>query len=414
MRNIRKIRKSGTFIASLFFLVLICTLSVTTASAYGAALKVDIIKYEPNPAEIGQYVSIWVKIENIGYSRADDVSLEVIPSYPFSLDSSDNAVKHIGILSTDNAALYEYRLYVDENAKPGTGSIKIRYQADESIAWSEEEFDLRVGSDTIDSKGTIQLVQIRTEPEVLKPGDIGTVTLTLKNSSSHYSFSIDGKEYDTNAKVRSADLSSANDITVTSDPHLDTGILGPNDAINLTYNIQVADSAKGGTYHLQFSVTGSSHAYSNNWDIPVKVDSAGIKVIPTKPLRLINGEATLEFDVVNTHPNTLCSVSISPQADGVEFSPMEYFIGSMDNDELFTVEFDARAVSINSSTPKDITLIARYRNGFNQHESSTDDLNLEIVSDESKGGIGMAGFGLLFAIFAISGVVMYRRMKNNH
>ena len=403
-------REYGTFIGSLVFLVLVCTMSMTTASPSGAALKVDILKYDPNPAEIGQYITIWVKVENIGYNRAEDVTIEVVPAYPFSLDSTENAVKHIGILSNDNAALHEYQLFVDEGAKPGTRSIKILYQADKSTAWCEEEFDIRIGSDTFDSKGTLQLVQIRTEPEVLKPGDFGTVTLTLKNSASQYSVTLDGREYDTNAKVRSADLTGTDSITVTSNSYTNTGILGPGDAINLTYNIQVVDSAKVGTHHLQFSVMGSSHAYSNNWDIPIEVDTAGIKVIPTKPLRLINGEAILEFDVVNTHPNTLCSVSIKPQADGVEFSPLEYFIGSMDHDELFTVEFDAAALSDNA-TAEDLVLITRYRNGFNQHETSIGGLSLEIVTNKPGNGSGLTGIGVLLAVFAVSGFVIYRRKK---
>ena len=173
---------------SFVFLILILAISVTSASAYGAALKVDIIKYEPSPAEIGQYVTVWVKIENVGYERANDVSIELDPLYPFSLDSTENAVKNIGILSTENGALYEYQLFVDENAKPGTRSIKVRYQTDESIAWSEEEFDIRVGSDTFDSKGTIQLQQIKTEPEVFLPGDEGTVTTftVIRTASEHF------------------------------------------------------------------------------------------------------------------------------------------------------------------------------------------------------------------------------------
>jgi len=400
-------------LGSLSLIALIFAMSMTPVSASGAALRADIVKCDPNPAQIGQYVNVWIKIENIGNTRAEDVSVKFIPSYPFSLDAGDETLRNIGILTPDRHTSLEYHLYVDENARPGTRSIKVHYQDDESTAWTEKTFDIWVGegSDTFDSRGTIQLEQIKTEPEILMPGNEGTVTFTLKNTATQYSITIDGEEYDTNARVRSATLASTDDIEVINESYHDIGILGPGDALNLTYNIKVDDTSRDGTKHLEFIVAGSSYTYNHDWNIPLKVDSAGIKVIPTKPMTLKNGVATLEFDIVNTHPSTLTSVSIKPRAEGVEFSPMEYFIGSMDHDELFTVEFDAITES-NDSTPKNLTLIAQYRNGVNQHETFIGGLSLEMVSDKPDGGSGLAGIGILFAIFTISGIVIYRRKKH--
>lgn len=407
MKDIRKYKK---FFRPLIIAILILSMSVTCVSA-STALKVDLVKYEPYPAEIGQYVTVWIKVENVGYSRADDVLVELVPSYPFSLDTKDQAVQNIGILPNEQGAVFEYKLYVDENAKTGVRSIEVRYQDNKDSVWMKQEFDIRVGSDTFDSKGTLQLEQVVTEPEVLKPGDTGTVTLTLKNSATQYTVSIDDKEYDTNARVRSAGLSSSNDIIVTSDPYYETGILGPGDTIDLTYNIIVDDDANDETNHLEFNVMGSSHSYNTNWDIPIKVDSSGIKIIPTKPLTLEEEIVTIEFDVVNTHPGTLSSVSIKPQAEGIEFSPAEYFIGSMDHDELFTVEFDARVVSDDNPTSKDLIITAQYKNSYNQHEAVIDDLILTIGPDKPKSGNGVASFGILAAIVVVSSLVMYRRKK---
>jgi hypothetical protein len=409
----KNIRKYMNLLGYLFLIALIFAMSMTPVSASGAALRADIVKCDPNPAQIGQYVNVWIKIENIGNTRAEDVSVKFIPSYPFSLDAGDETLRNIGILTPDRHTSLEYHLYVDENARPGTRSIKVHYQDDESTTWTEKTFDIWVGegSDTFDSKGTIQLEKIKTEPEVLMPGDEGTVTFTLKNTATQYTITIDGEEYDTNARVRSATLVSIDDIEVINESYHDIGILGPGDALNLTYNIKVDDTARDGTKHLEFIVAGSSYTYNYDWNIPLKVDSAGIKVIPTKPMTLKNGVANLEFDIVNTHPSTLTSVSIKPRAEGVEFSPMEYFIGSMDHDELFTVEFDAITES-NDSTTKNLTLIAQYKNGVNQHETFIDGLSLEMVSDEPNGGSGLAGIGILLAIFTISSIVIYKRKKH--
>ena len=410
----KSIRKYMDFLGYLFLVALIFAMSMIPVSASATALRADIVQCDPNPAQIGQYVNVWIKIENIGNARAEDVSVELIPEYPFSLDAGNDAVRNIGILSTDRHASLEYHLYVDENARPGTRSIKVQYQDNEGTAWTEETLDIWVGSgsDTFDSKGTIQLEQIKTEPEVLMPGDEGTVTFTLKNTATQYSISFDGDVYDTNSRVRSATLVGTDDIEVNSDPYHDTGILGPGDTVDLTYNIKVDDTARDGTKHLEFIVVGSSHTYNYDWDIPIKVDLAGIKVIPTKPLTIDNGVAILEFDIVNTHPSTLTSVSIRPQAEGIDFSPKEYFIGSMDHDELFTVEFDAIVVSNNVSKQQDLTLLAQYRSGVNQHETSLNDLNLSIVTEKPNSSTGFASISVLLVIFVISTLVMYRRKKH--
>jgi len=412
----KSIKKYMNFLGSLFIVALIFTISVTSVSAGCAALRADIVKCDPNPAQIGQYVNVWIKIENIGSTRAEDVSVKFVPSYPFSLDAGDETIRNIGILSPDRHTSLEYHLYVDENARPGTRSIKVQYQDDEGTTWKEKTLDIWVGegSDTFDSKGTIQLEQIKTEPEVLMPGDKGTVTFTLKNTATQYSISLGDKEYNTNARVRSATLVGTGDIKINSDPYNDAGILGPGDAIDFTYNIKVDDTALDGTKHLEFIVAGSSYTYNYEWNIPIKVDSAGIKVIPTKPLTIGNDVTAIEFDVVNTHPNTLTSVSIKPQAEGIEFSPVEYFIGSMDHDELFTVEFDAIVVSDNVSNQQDLTLLAQYRSGVNQHEISLNNLSLSIVTEKPDSGIGFASISVLFVILVISSLVMYRRKKYQH
>ena len=396
----------------LSILALVFALSTNTVSASsGGALKVDIVKYDPYPAEIGKYVDVWVKIENIDHGRADDVSIELVPSYPFSLDSKTNAVKNIGILSPNSAAVHEYHLFVDSDAKPGTSSIKIRYQDNKGKSWFEESFNIKVGSDTLDSRGTIQLKEIKTEPEVLMPGDSGIVTIVLKNSATQNTITLDGKDYDTNAHVQSASLSSTDDIIVQNESYQGNGILGPEDTITLIFNVEVDGNAKDGTRLMGLSVIGSSHSYNSKWDIPIKVDSAGVRVIPSKPLALQNGKETIEFDVVNIHPNTLSSVSIRPQSEGVEFSPVEYFIGSMSPDELFTIEFEAETITNNGSTPQEFTLTASYRNGQNLHETLVDELSLKVINDIPEKGDELVLGSVLFAL--VMGTVLFKR-KNQY
>jgi len=390
--------------------ILASAITIAPASAAGGALKVDITRYEPYPAEIGKYVDLWVSVKNTGGGTAEDVTIELMPKYPFTLDSSDNARQNKGSIGTGFSAMYEYRLFVAADAKPGTHEITIRYQGEKGATWSEKDFEIKVGTDTFDSRGTLKLDAITTDPEVLIPGDKGTVTLTLTNTASQYSVTIDGKDYDTNAQLNEVELARSDGIVVTTDSYRNMGVLGPDDSIEISYNVQVSDDAEDGTEHLNLVLTGSSHTYNAKWDIPIKVETAGIKIIPSKPLKLAGDGGKIEFDVANTHSSTFTSVSIEPRADGITFTPTEYFIGTMEPDELFTIEFDCE-VTEKSSDGADLHLYSEYRNGNNRHEVILNNRVIEIEPVVPEGNSSTVMIGAALLLVVVVGAGIYHRKR---
>lgn len=381
-------------------------------AAEGSALSVSVLKYEPVPAEIGQYVDIWIKVENTGSGKSDDLSIKMVPEYPLSLDSEANAIENIGILGPESAAVHKYRLFVDENAKQGVASFDIQYQKEKNSAWVEETFEITIGSAAFDSKGNVQLEGDPVkDPEVFMPGDTGTITFVLKNSATAYSVNIDGEDFDTNARVQSATLKGTDGISVNTDAYYGNGILGPSESMTLTYNIKADENISGGTYYLDFSTIGSSHSYNNNWRIPLKVDSSSVRIVPSKPLKLENGKGTLELDVANIHPNSLSSVSVRLEADGIDFSPAEYFVGSMDPDELFTIQIYGETTSSDDTSPKKVKITANYRNGLNEHEEVIDVKELKLVSVEESSAFSPLIALFLVAVIVGAGYYMYKRRK---
>ncbi|MGA9188487.1 MAG: hypothetical protein WB014_08005, partial [Methanosarcina sp.] len=88
-------------IATFFSLLLISSLFATPASASvgGANLKVTIIGTNPYPAKIGEYLTLTIQVENIGGDKAENIDIEIVPQYPFSLDSEANAIQNVGVLN---------------------------------------------------------------------------------------------------------------------------------------------------------------------------------------------------------------------------------------------------------------------------------------------------------------------------
>jgi hypothetical protein len=274
-----------------------------------------------------------------------------------------------------------------------------------------------VGTETFDSKGTVELAEIVSSPEVFMPGDEGTVTVILKNTATSATVTIDGKDYDTNARIQAAVLRPLSDgITVQYAPYYEMGLLGPGESIKLTFNIEVEEDAKEGVHNLELEIEGNSYDYNSRKNIPLKVDSSNIKVITSKPLELVDGKATVEFDVANTHPNELNSVSIRPEAEGVRFYPAEYFIGPMDPDELFTIKFDAIRDNSSDSDNEDsesinMSVTANYNNGINRHENVAGNLKLAADSLPSEANSTVAIAGFIAVLFIPAAVLLYRRKK---
>ena len=413
-----KIKNSLVSLVLSWILVSSFFASSASAAVGGANLKVTIVETNPYPAKIGEYLNLTVQVENIGGDKADNVDIEVVPQYPFSLDSETNALQNVGALNPGRTATKEFYLFVDKNAQKGIRSIDIRTKTGKNSPWSEKSFDIRIGTETFKSKGTVELKEVASEPEVFMPGDRGTVTVTLINTASNPTVTIDGSDFDTNARIQAAVLKPLSDgIIVLDAPYEDMGILGPGDSIKLTFNVKVAEDAPEGTHNFELAIEGNSFDYNSRKNIPLKVDSSNIRVIPSKELQIVNGRSTLEFDVANTHPNEFSSVSIKPEAEGVRFYPAEYFIGPMNQDELFTIEFNAVTDNLSDARrdpyePINLTLSANYGNGINKHENIVSNMYIQSI-EATQGSSGMLVPGLLLVVIAVAGILVYRKKKQS-
>mgnify|MGYP000846739879 CR=1 FL=1 len=414
-----KIKCSLVSLVLSLFLVSSMFTSPTSASVGGANLKVTIVETNPYPAKIGEYLTLTVQVENIGGDKADNVDIQIAPQYPFSLDSEANAVKNIGVLTPGRTATKEFHLFVDKSAQKGVRSIDIRTKTGKDSPWSEKSFDIRIGTETFNSKGTVELKEVTSDPEVFMPGDRGTITVTLMNTASNPTVTIGESDFDTNARIQAAVLRPLSDgIVVLDAPYEDMGLLGPGDSIKLTFNVKVTEDAPEGTHNLELAIEGNSFDYNSRKNIPLKVDSSNIMVIPSKELRMVDGKSTIEFDVANTHPNDFNSVSIKPEAEGITFYPAEYFIGPMDPDELFTIEFNAvEENSWNSirdtSDPINLTLSASYSNGINKHENLVSNMYIQSIEETQGGNSSMVVPGLLLVVVAGAGMLIYKKKKQS-
>jgi hypothetical protein len=393
----------GKLLAGLFIILFFTTPS--QAALAENSLKISLIKYDPYPVSPDSDFGVWVQLENVGDYDISAVTIEFVAKYPFSIKPGDNAVKYPGTIRKNDKTIYKFSVHVDKNAFVGTNKIEIGYRVDGSF--TKKEFDIEVGSDVVDAKGTVRMDKYSLSPEVFMAGDRGTVALTIKNSATAYTIKIDGSDYSMNAQIQSAQLLGNEFIDVTSEPYYNPGIIGPGDSLELPYTIKVRDNTPDGTYFLDFALMGSARLYSLNLKIPIRVDSSSIETdLSEKP---IANAGKVILNIANTRPNTLQAASVIPSGN-VTFEPAEYFIGTMEPDELFTVKFDLK-----SGNPDNVSFSLRFKNGDNWHETDAMSVALgdpkDVLPESSNSSIlpvvGILGAALLL----FGGFFVYMRRR---
>ncbi|MBC2698735.1 MAG: hypothetical protein HF976_01690 [ANME-2 cluster archaeon] len=260
------------------------------------------------------------------------------------------------------------------------------------------------------------MVDYSVDPAYLMPGDEGTVTVTLNNAAKDYSYSVfvDNRTkevFDLSAQVLDASLSGDSHIQVTSNSYYDVGLLGPGDTIEFAYSIKVSEDAPDSIRFLDFVFIGGGDMYDVKWKIPVTIDTSGIKLINSEVGR---NSDFIVLDIANVRPNTVKAVTIVPVTDNVEFRPAQYFIGTMDSDEMFTIQFDIEP----EDGVEQMGVKAVFKNGNNWHESDIQTINVNnskpliIVDKDSNPWLVFGIVGSMIAVIIIFFVVMRKRRSS--
>ena len=252
-------------------------------------------------------------------------------------------------------------------------------------------------------------------PQVLMPGDEAVVAIELQNGDESYGVGRDaGAGSSAQTRVLSTPinrtmLEGSDEILVVSKDHTDLGMIGSNDKVTVYYKIKALDNATIGTHLLDFSVVGGYDMLSINREIPVKVDSAAVSMaqaeVPTKP--------SINLNVANPRENTINAVTIVPSAPGIRFSPDEYYIGTMDADEVFTISFgiDSDTPSKPVKGPINLSFVAKFKNGDTWHESPAYITSYSPPKDGTKKNSYLLPLAAIALILIAAGVYFYRKRK---
>ncbi len=379
-------------------------LLLTGIAAAQSSTQIDISKktLEPTPLQSSEYADIWIEVRNTGNTAANDVNVEFLENYPFSVDRDDKNSWNLGELVPGESSQIHLEVKVDENAVHGENML---------------EFKTALGSENIELEKKVP-VEVRTDssilsisnvnfPDKVAPGASEEMTVNLENMADSQLKNIEVKLGSEQVPVAASDSNIAN-----------VRKIEPRDNTNVSFRLNIDESAENGVYKLplmleyeneagtSFSV-GSTTALvvGGEPDLQIGVNDAGTLTpdsTGTVTLRLINqGEGSADF----------VDLEVKESESYEILSSNTEYIGEMDPDDYQTVELRMH-VSGNAESLQ-IPVELGYKSDSQKSEIQTVDVKLYTSQELERYGLASGGsiMPLIVVVLLIGGGIYYWRKR---
>ncbi len=410
-----KMKQKGTIALLTFLLVIASAIAATVKEQpipSGKAIRISLVNQEPDPVEPGSIFDVRFKIENTGSSNAEDVIVEILPKYPFSL-YGEEAVKEIGSVHGRQigniGVIVKYRLSVDKEALAGENPITLRYKISGQGGWAEtDEFILNVKA----QDAILSIINFQSIPEKIKPGGKGTLTLDLKNLAKFFvknikvSLSLSGTPF--------ATIGSSNERVI---EHLD-----PKANITIDFRLMAEPDAEANIYKLPYNINYLDKLgakYTKNGTIGVIVGAEPDLLVDLESTKVYSkkqsGNVNIRF--VNKGLTDIKFLTVTlRESENYEIVGSEYvYIGDVDSDDYETAEF---RIYVKGTDNGKVILPLKLEFKDANNDEYTQDYNLELKlysgREARKYGLreGNSFVGIIITVVIIVvGFFAYRNWK---
>ncbi|MGB2841957.1 MAG: hypothetical protein WBC40_05725 [Halobacteriota archaeon] len=227
------------------------------------------------------------------------------------------------------------------------------------------------------------------EPEVLIPGDTGTITLTIKNmdtkSSETTKTTTTTTSYTSSTETTSTISAEIKTIRLSSrsreiewltegfqrSEYYNVGALGPGESVTISFPIKATVYASDRTYFPEVYIE-VENGENVRFPVRVKVDSSEVEILEKNiPSEISLSESKqMTMVVANNRPNSVSGVNVlvNSKSDGLEFTPERIFIGNLAAYEKKEVNFSLETSGM-ADKNEEFSFEVTYKNGVNSHHN---------------------------------------------
>ena len=359
----------------------------------GSNVDITLINQDPATAQPGEYVDMKFKISNQGQSPAEDTSVELVESFPFSLDPDVSANRELGDMRGaaigDDSYIVEYRVRVDENAVESENEISLKYTTGDDDFSVTRDFDISVddvGTDFELSAGKVSASSIPVNLDNIGDKSAESVHVVLPDQSG---INKEGVE---------------------------TQVVGSMDSgENKEVDFAVSNISVGSSYRFEIHYTDGNGVRRE------LVRNIDIGTIPVNPVQVTVQSANpseTTFAVSNTGGEQISSVITQLQDENVNVSGSRtQVLGNLNSGDYTLATFDLESSEIST-----VDMEVSYTDSSDIRRNSVESITLPdstsggttstVSSDEEDGNSSMTYILIGLGGLVLVGVyALYRRRK---
>ena len=359
----------------------------------GSNVDITLINQDPATAQPGEYVDLKFKISNQGLDPAEDTSVELVESFPFSLDPDVSANRELGDMRGaaigDDSYIVEYRVRVDENAVESENEISLKYTTGDDDFSVTRDFDISVddvGTDFELSAGKVSASSIPVNLDNIGDKPAESVHVVLPDQS--------GIEKE----------------------GLETQVVGSMDSgENKEVDFAVSNISVGSSYRFEIHYTDGNGVRRE------LVRNIEIGTIPVNPVQVTVQSANpseTTFAVSNTGGKQISSVITQLQDENVNVSGSRTkVLGNLNSGDYTLATFDLESSEIST-----VDMEVSYTDSSGLRRNSVESITLPdstsggttstVSSDEEDGNSSMTYILIGLGGLVLVGVyALYRRRK---
>ncbi|MBU0758050.1 MAG: COG1361 S-layer family protein [Nanoarchaeota archaeon] len=421
--------------ALMLTLAMFSAVSVSATMESTPSINISVMNQDPDPVGPGRYVDVRFKIENGGIAIAEGVEIELVPEYPFSVESNEEVIRSLGDVPGyghgRNAIVQKFKVRVDSNAIEGENMLHLRYKLGDSV-WITQEYPISIR--TIDA--TISIESVVTEPEKIRPGEPAKVKIKLKNMADSDMVDVSLK-FDLGLSTVSLPATISSLSLYDSVPFAPLGSatekkikrIKPNEEVTFTYDIISYSNAEPRVYKIPIQIK----YYDELGTEITKNDIVGLMVGIKPDLTVLidetdlyvgkyNGEVSLRLINKGFTDVKFLDVYLEETDEFEILSPKEVYIGNVDSDDYETADFKIFIITgdekSESKSEKSISLpiSIEYKDANNIAYSDSMDIELKLYSAKKLGisnGNSNNTFLIILAVVVI-GYFIYRGIRKKN
>lgn len=373
-------------------------------------IRIEVLRTNPSPIGPGDEFDLWVSVESQGgtnlniMDELENLEIELVENFPFSLASGESAIKEYGTFKEGDYILAKYRLVVDKDAYEGENSITfiVRHENNLGVESAPLTIDVQVVDTNLD------IVTVDTDPDVLEPGRIAELEITVKNNAYSLFRNLEAK-VETGSSVPIVPYQMTNQQSLRQ--------LNAGEAHIFTYFVIVDESASAGVYEIPFSLsyeddTGNEYTVNQSFGLLISATTDLDFNLEEFDIFRKGSKGDVVVSVSNTGASELkfMSLEILESEDYVVLGSNKEYLGNVDSDDFETSTFEIYVLD----NEVDLQLQVNYKDTYNEEYKESVNLSLPIYTEEEITMYGLSVNGgsygniWLYLIFALFGYFCFK------